>query len=88
MNAVLRQESGAAISPTEFDSAQKQYFPQSGDSQQVITQKAANRDLVTRNFINASGNAYEAPPSTTNTQTYQVNGKTYVQGADGLYYPQ
>jgi hypothetical protein len=88
VNAVLRQESGAAISPTEFDSAQKQYFPQPGDSAQVIAQKSANRDLVTRNFINASGNAYEAPPSTTNTQTYSVNGKTYVQGADGLYYPQ
>src|SRR3990167_4976385 len=28
VNAVLRRESGAAISPTEFDSAQKQYFPQ------------------------------------------------------------
>jgi hypothetical protein len=87
VNAVLRQESGAAISPTEFDSAEKQYFPQPGDSQQVITQKAANRDLVIRNFVNASGNAYEAPPSTSN-QTYSVNGKTYVQGADGLYYPQ
>jgi hypothetical protein len=43
INAVLRKESGAAISPTEFESAAKQYFPQRGDSEAVIAQKAANR---------------------------------------------
>lgn len=34
VNAVLRRESGAAISASEFDSARKQYFPQIGDSPQ------------------------------------------------------
>ena len=43
VNAILRQESGASISPSEFASAQRQYFPQPGDSPQVIAQKAANR---------------------------------------------
>lgn len=43
VNAVLRPESGAAISPSEFDSAAKQYFPQPGDSAAVVAQKAANR---------------------------------------------
>jgi hypothetical protein len=43
INAVLRQESGASISPGEFDSARKQYFPQPGDSDEAIKQKAANR---------------------------------------------
>lgn len=43
VNAVLRKESGAAISPGEFDSAAKQYFPQPGDSQAVIDQKTQNR---------------------------------------------
>ena len=43
VNALLRQESGASISPTEFANAQKQYFPQPGDSPEVILQKAANR---------------------------------------------
>lgn len=46
INAVLRKESGAAISPTEFDSAAKQYFPQPGDSQAVLNQKTANRARV------------------------------------------
>ena len=46
MNAVLRRESGAAISAGEFDSADKQYFPQLGDSAAVIAQKAKNRQLA------------------------------------------
>lgn len=51
VNAVLRRESGAAISPTEFDSARKQYFPQVGDSQAVIQQKTQNRQLATRGLM-------------------------------------
>jgi hypothetical protein len=46
VNAVLRLESGAAISQSEFDNARKQYFPQPGDSQAVITQKARNRQTA------------------------------------------
>jgi len=88
VSAVLRQESGAAIAQSEFDNADKQYFPQPGDSPATVQQKQANRELVMRNFINASGSAYEAPPSSAPAQTYTVNGKRYVQGADGLYYPQ
>lgn len=43
VNAVLRRESGAVISPDEFANAERQYFPQIGDSRQVIEQKARNR---------------------------------------------
>lgn len=43
INAVLRRESGAVISPQEFDNAEKQYFPQVGDKAQVLSQKAATR---------------------------------------------
>ncbi len=43
INAVLRPESGAAISPTEFEKADKQYFPQPGDGEAVLKQKKANR---------------------------------------------
>lgn len=46
INAVLRKESGAAISPSEFDNAEKQYFPQWGDGPQVIAQKARNRKVA------------------------------------------
>ena len=47
INAVLRRESGAAIAPSEFESAEKQYFAQVGDSPEVIAQKAANRRRAT-----------------------------------------
>lgn len=43
INAILRKESGAVISPQEFANAERQYFPQVGDSPAVIRQKQANR---------------------------------------------
>lgn len=43
VNALLRQESGAAIGQNEFANAERQYFPAPGDSQEVIAQKAKNR---------------------------------------------
>ncbi|AVQ81639.1 hypothetical protein [Variovorax sp. PMC12] len=51
VNAVLRRESGAAIAPSEFDSADKQYFPQPGDSAEVVKQKRANRELSMRGIL-------------------------------------
>lgn len=48
VNATLRRESGAVISPSEFENAEKQYFPQIGDSDAVIAQKAKNRAIATR----------------------------------------
>lgn len=59
VNAVLRRESGAAISPTEFESAEKQYFPMPGDTKEVLAQKKLNRDLTSANLINESGTAYQ-----------------------------
>ena len=43
INAVLRPESGAVVSPEEFDNARKQYFPQPGETPESIAQKNANR---------------------------------------------
>ncbi len=61
VNAVLRQESGAVISPSEFDNAQKQYFPQPGDSQAVIKQKARNRETAIRGLEIAAGPGLQQP---------------------------
>lgn len=58
INAVLRRESGAAISPSEFDNAEKQYFPVPGDSKEIIAQKRANRRTVLEGFARESGPAY------------------------------
>jgi len=55
VNATLRRESGAVISPTEFENAQKQYFPVPGDSPEVVAQKKANRELVTRGLLSSAG---------------------------------
>lgn len=48
INAVLRRESGAVISDSEFANADKQYFPQLGDSKEVREQKRRNRERVTQ----------------------------------------
>lgn len=44
--AVLRKESGAAISQGEYTSYGAQLFPRPGDSQAVLGQKAQNRELA------------------------------------------
>lgn len=47
INAVLRRESGAVISPQEFANAERQYFPQPGDAKDVLAQKRRNRQIAT-----------------------------------------
>lgn len=46
INAVLRRESGAVISPPEFANAAKQYFPQPNDTPEVLAQKKRNREIA------------------------------------------
>jgi hypothetical protein len=46
ISAVLRKESGAAISPTEYVNEERKYFPQLGDSKKVIKQKQEARNLA------------------------------------------
>jgi len=46
VTAVLRKESGASISPTEFATAEKNYFPAPGDSPAIIKQKQDARDMA------------------------------------------
>jgi len=55
VNAVLRKESGASISPSEFENAYKQYFPTVGDSVKTIQQKAANRQKELEGLLTATG---------------------------------
>lgn len=55
INAVLRKESGAVIADSEFSNAEKQYFPQIGDSKEIIAQKAKNRELATKMILASAG---------------------------------
>jgi len=58
VNSVLRRESGAAISNQEFKSAELQYFPRTGDTPEVLAQKARNRELALEGLKREAGNAY------------------------------
>ena len=64
INALLRRESGAVISDGEFDNANKQYFPQPGDNEEVLKQKAANRRNSIAGISRQAGPAYTAPDTT------------------------
>lgn len=59
INALLRRESGAVISPEEFASAAKQYFPRSGDAPSTKEQKKRNREQAFEGLKSASGKAWD-----------------------------
>jgi hypothetical protein len=61
INAVLRRESGAAISEPEFINARQQYIPQPGDKPAVLAQKQKNRETVMANLVRDAGPAYRPP---------------------------
>jgi hypothetical protein len=99
VNAVLRRESGAVISPEEFANAERQYFPQIGDSRPVIEQKARNRRAAIEGMradvpksrqgevdrISGGGQAEQpaAPAAKQVVRTGTLNGRKVVQYSDG-----
>ena len=74
VNSILRRESGAVISPSEFENASLQYFPQPGDGTEVIAQKETNRRRTVSNLMREGGTATEEYPVGT---MVEVNGVTY-----------
>jgi hypothetical protein len=86
LNAVLRRESGAAIAPSEFDSAAKQYFPQPFDSAAVKEQKARNRQLAVQGIMaevpggQASASTAQPKASQTPQQGAVVDGYVFRGG--------
>lgn len=79
INAILRQESGAVIGESEFASAEKQYFPQPGDTPEVIAQKRQNRQTAIMGLKVASGPGAEMVGGGGNTggkgNGFSVTGK-------------
>jgi hypothetical protein len=73
VNATLRQESGASIAKSEFQNAQKQYFPQPGDSKAVIEQKRKNRELVIEGFKVGAG------PAASKFESTKLNEQSHPQ---------
>jgi hypothetical protein len=68
ITAVLRKESGASISPGEFTTAEKNYFPKPGDDASVVAQKQKARDLA----IKAMG--IQAGPGAKNIEQFVPSG--------------
>ena len=62
INAVLRRESGAAISDSEFKSGETQYFPRAGDGEDTLKQKAENRRMVLEGMKKEAGKTWESTP--------------------------
>lgn len=59
ISAVLRKESGAAISDTEYANEDKKYFPQPGDNPQVMAQKAEARQRAIATLQAQAGKSWE-----------------------------
>lgn len=59
ITAVLRKESGAAISDTEFVNEDLKYFPQVGESDAVIEQKRLARQTAINSMKAQSGGAFD-----------------------------
>lgn len=78
INAQLRRESGAVISPEEFANAEKQYFPRPGDSPAVIEQKRRNRQIA------LEGMARDAGPAYTPRESAQAGGDALQQARDAI----
>lgn len=63
ITAQLRRESGASISPSEFATAEKQYFPQPNEGEESRKQKARSRALAIENMRGAAGSRQTAAPA-------------------------
>lgn len=76
VNAVMRLESGATISPSEFANASQQYFPQPGDSPQVIAQKKNNREMAIEGLSKLAGPSGSEFVKTQRSAAQQPGGLT------------
>ena len=53
------EESGAAIGPDEYEKDEKAFFPQPGDSLEVLEQKRKMRERVQKGMLASSQGAYK-----------------------------
>ena len=84
MTAILRKESGAAISQSEFDTAERQYFPRVGDDPSTIAQKAKNRELAIKGILAGvpdahRGDLQQQPAQQQSAQPAAKPGKTVTR---------
>lgn len=87
VNAALRVESGASISPSEFENARKQYFPQPGDDKKTIEQKRRNREIEIQSLKMQAGPGAKnvAAPQGKPAMSRDKVGGVLTQNADGSF---
>lgn len=83
ITAVLRRESGASISPSEFETAAEIYFPQPGNPPSVVAQKERTRNTVINNMYHEADMLRPVLPGATITS----GGKKYIVGPSGELKP-
>lgn len=81
VGALLRKESGAAISNAEYDQGLKQYFPLPGDTQEIMDQKSIRRQQALGGMISALPTQYQrklltSPKQETPTEKKQKENST------------
>lgn len=79
VTAILRRESGAAITDSEFKTAAQIYFPRPGDKADTIAQKAITRNTAINNFYREANVARPVLPG----QIIESGGNRYKVGPDG-----
>jgi len=76
--AVLRKESGAAISDVEYLNGLKQYFPQVGDTAEVMQDKESLRSAAIEGMVKESGDAFASIyPSAIPFLKFKIDDKVY-----------
>jgi hypothetical protein len=87
--AMLRKDTGAAVTETEWKLYFPTYFPQPGDSPQVIEQKRAARMAAARGLREASGPAFDRMyPNTPQELRGQINVQNQVPARNERGLPQ
>lgn len=79
INAALRRESGATITPSEKTEAELQYFPRPGDSADTIAQKNRNRIEKIESMRAEAGVLGRAPKSSAGPKMVRVKQKSSGQ---------
>lgn len=79
ITAVLRRESGAAISPSEFDTEALKYFPQAGDKPETVIQKSNARNTAINNVYREANVSRPVLPG----MIIESNGVKYRVASDG-----
>jgi hypothetical protein len=74
ITAMLRRESGAAVSPAEFDRYEKELFPQPGDDPSVVAQKAQMRAAATEQMRRSAGPGFKSQAAPAATSSGKTSG--------------